>query len=85
MTVNGTDTDAMFNKGSVLDELGKYQDAITWYDKVLAIDGNNTKAMYNKGIALNNLGKYQEALLGLIRYWLLMKMIQMRCLTKEMC
>ena len=32
----------MNNKGIALDSLGKYQEAITWYDKMLAIDGNDT-------------------------------------------
>jgi tetratricopeptide (TPR) repeat protein len=45
-----------------LDHLGKYQEAITWFDKVLAINKNDTRVMYNKGSALDSLGKYQEAI-----------------------
>ena len=43
----------MNNKGVALDELSKHQEAITWYDKVLAIDENSTYAMNNKGLALS--------------------------------
>ena len=52
----------MGNKGLALDNLGKYEEAIEWYDKTLKIDPNNVFALYNKGFALNNLGKYQEAI-----------------------
>ena len=52
----------MYNKGLALGNLGKYQEAIEWYDKALKIDPNYVDALNNKGIALNNLGKYQEAI-----------------------
>ena len=42
--------------------LGKYQEAIEWYDKALKIDPNNVFALNNKGLALSNLGKYEEAI-----------------------
>ena len=32
------DANALNNKGLALDDLGKHQEAITYYDKVLAID-----------------------------------------------
>ena len=48
-------------KAATLHNLGKYQEAIEWYDKALKIDRNNL-ALNNKGLALNNLGKYQEAI-----------------------
>ena len=49
-------------KGVALDELGKPQDAIVWYDKALSLDKNDTDAMYNKGVALDELGKPQDAI-----------------------
>ena len=52
----------MLNKGNALDKLGKPQEAIVWFDKVLSIDKNDTKAMNNKGNALDKLGKPQEAI-----------------------
>ena len=40
----------------------KYSEAITLYDKVLAIDTNNTDALINMGLALASLGKPEEAI-----------------------
>jgi len=34
--------DALQNKGVALQYLRKYEEAITWYDKALAIDPENT-------------------------------------------
>ena len=74
----------MNNKGNALDKLGKPQEAIVWYDKVLSIDKNDTNALLNKGNALDKLGKPQKLLFGLIKYYPLIKMIPMPCLTKGM-
>jgi tetratricopeptide (TPR) repeat protein len=52
----------MNGKGLALSDLGKYHDAITSYDKALAIDGNNILAMNGKGNALSDLGKPQDAI-----------------------
>ena len=52
LAIDGNDTKAMNNKGIALRSLGKYQEAITWYDKALSIDGNDTYAMNNKGISV---------------------------------
>ena len=49
------------NKGLALNRLGKYQKAITAFDKALEIDPDKI-AWNNKGLALDNLGKYQEAI-----------------------
>jgi tetratricopeptide (TPR) repeat protein/streptogramin lyase len=53
---------SLIGKGVALDNQGKYQEAIEWYDKALRIDPNNVSALYGKGLALYNLGKSQEAL-----------------------
>src|SRR5660398_150697 len=50
------------NKGFALNRLGKYQEAITAFDKALEIDPQDRTAWNNKGLALANLGKYQEAI-----------------------
>ena len=47
--------DALYNKGIALDNLGKYQEAITYYDKVLAINPNYVDALNNKAVAEANL------------------------------
>ena len=50
------------NKGNALDSLGKYEEAISNYDKVLTINPSDSDGLYNKGITLHNLGKYVEAI-----------------------
>ena len=52
----------MYNKGVTLSNLGKYEEAITWFDKTLEINPHFVNAMYNKADALGELGKYEEAL-----------------------
>jgi tetratricopeptide (TPR) repeat protein len=49
-------------KGTALYNQGTYDEAITYFDKVLAIDPNNILALYNKALALKKLGTYDEAI-----------------------
>ena len=49
-------------KGNELYTLGQYQEAITWYDKALALDSNDIDTLKNKGDSLYALGRYQEAI-----------------------
>ena len=42
--------------------LGKYDEAIQYYDKALQVDPNYTDALNNKGDALYDLDKYDEAI-----------------------
>jgi tetratricopeptide (TPR) repeat protein len=42
--------------------LGKYSDAITYYDKALAIDQNHTTALNNKALSPLKLEKPNEAI-----------------------
>ena len=51
----------MYNKGNALYSLGKYQEAIRYYDDVLAISPNDVDTLNNKGNTLGKLGKYTEA------------------------
>jgi tetratricopeptide (TPR) repeat protein len=57
---NPNDSITLCNKGLSLDGLGKYDEAIKWYDKDLAINPNNVDALNNKAVALYKLGKYDE-------------------------
>ena len=50
------------NKGVALDDLGRHEEAIEYYDRLLAIDPTEVNALNNKGVALAELGKYQEAI-----------------------
>jgi tetratricopeptide (TPR) repeat protein len=45
------------NKGNALDSLGKYDEAISNYDKVLTINPSDSDGLYNKVITLYNQGK----------------------------
>ena len=40
------------NKGLALDSLGQYDEAITYFDRVLAIEPNDYYALYGKGFSL---------------------------------
>ena len=57
----------LYNKGIALDTLGKSEEAITWYDKALAIDPNYVSALLNKGVALDTLGRSEEAIGTMIK------------------
>jgi tetratricopeptide (TPR) repeat protein len=52
-----TEINALIEKGNALGSLGNYTEAISYYDKVLAIDPKDVNALYNKGNALYSLGK----------------------------
>jgi tetratricopeptide (TPR) repeat protein len=52
----------LLNKGTTLSKLGRYEEAISYYDKVLAIKPDNVDALNNKGNALNSLNRYEEAI-----------------------
>ena len=45
-----------------LDNLGNHGQAITYYDKALAIDPNNFAALTNKGAVLDSLRNYTQAI-----------------------
>jgi tetratricopeptide (TPR) repeat protein len=48
-------------RGVVLNELGRYDEAIHSFDKALALQPEYTIAMYYRGNSLGRLGKYTEA------------------------
>lgn len=41
---------------------GKYEEAVTSYDRAIGLDLYNPDLWYNKGLALNNLARYEDAL-----------------------
>ena len=53
---------ALNNKGSALEGLGKCEKAIKCYNKALQINPTYIQALNNKGRALKILGKYKEAI-----------------------
>ena len=49
------------SKGNALKKLGRYAEAMEYYDKALEIDPKHALAWHNKGDALYALGRYEEA------------------------
>jgi tetratricopeptide (TPR) repeat protein len=43
--------------------MGRYYEAISYYDKALAINPNAKDILHNKGVVLITLGKYGEAII----------------------
>ncbi|MDW0288181.1 MAG: tetratricopeptide repeat protein, partial [Nitrososphaeraceae archaeon] len=62
-STNTSSFSELFEKGNSLGNLGKYEEAISWYDKALEADPKNVDALYNKGVALGYLGRYEEAII----------------------
>jgi tetratricopeptide (TPR) repeat protein len=56
------DVDTLLSKGIALNDLGRYDEAITYFDKALAINPNYKNALLSKGWSLSNLGRYDEAI-----------------------
>gem|GEM_PF-924700 len=52
---------ALVGKGSVLNSLGQYFDAIVYFDNVLEIDPDNISALKKKAFALAQLGQVEKA------------------------
>src|SRR4030095_8357649 len=48
-------------KGNALLDAGKYENAISYYDKAVSIDPSNIDALYNKSFTLEFLGKHEDA------------------------
>jgi tetratricopeptide (TPR) repeat protein len=57
----------MDTKGYTLGKLGKYNEAIQAYDRVIQIDSNYTDAWNEKGLSLKKLGKDKDVKKCLIK------------------
>ena len=61
MDINCRDCHAWFKRGKILASLGKYEEALTCYDRALAIKSSYYEAWCEKGVLLEELGYWQEA------------------------
>jgi tetratricopeptide (TPR) repeat protein len=52
---------ALTNKGTALDQLGRYEEAVECFDKVLEINPKDAEALNNKGSSLIKMNRYEEA------------------------
>jgi tetratricopeptide (TPR) repeat protein/predicted amidohydrolase len=58
--INPCFIEGWYNRGVVLEKLGRYDEAVKCYDEAIRINPNFAKAWLNKGVALGKLGKYNE-------------------------
>ena len=54
--------DLLFDKGLELMMNYKFEESISYFDKILEIDPNHVGALNNKAVALDKLGKFEEAI-----------------------
>jgi len=54
-------TDTWYNRGYILYNLGRYEEAVASFDKVIEIKPDYHEAWYNRGYILYELGRYEEA------------------------
>ena len=59
---NGTDVWLLNFVGTVNFKLSNFKNAISYYDKILAIDDKHFDALNNKGLAFNKLGDFKQAI-----------------------
>ncbi|MHB8790734.1 MAG: tetratricopeptide repeat protein [Desulfobulbaceae bacterium] len=62
LRMNGGDVNLMNSLGVTLAELNRQQQAVNFFDRVLARDSGNFMALVNKGFAQRLLGRQEEAL-----------------------
>lgn len=55
---------AWYNKGNSLSSLGRFEEAISSYDKALALNPRDVDAWTNKAGSLGSLGRHEEAILS---------------------
>lgn len=62
------DADAQISQGIALGKLGKWQEALAFYDKALELTPQNPKVWMNKGQSLAKLGRLPEAVESLQQF-----------------
>ena len=59
--INSTQVETLYNTANNFYDNQKYEEALQYYDKVLAIDPSSVNALNSKGLALDHLQRYDEA------------------------
>jgi tetratricopeptide (TPR) repeat protein len=52
---------ALCELGNCHDYMSRYDDAVSYYDKVITLDPYNADAWFNKGMSLKKMGREKEA------------------------
>jgi tetratricopeptide (TPR) repeat protein len=60
--IKSNDCEVYYDQGNHYLDLGRYEEAIAFYDSSLAIKFNIAEAWFNRGFALASLGRYEEAI-----------------------
>jgi tetratricopeptide (TPR) repeat protein len=55
---------AWYSRGNALFDLGRYEEAISSYDKAIEIDPDSQSIWLNRSVAIRNLGRYTEAIIS---------------------
>ena len=75
---NPTEIDRLFDTAETLYKQKKYDEAIRYYDKILALNSIEIDALNDKGVVLGELQKYDEALPYFDQFYLLMHQMFMQ-------
>jgi len=59
LALNSTYLNALYNKANVLQNLGRYDEALQYYDRALAIDPTDVDTLYNKALVLDDLDRWR--------------------------
>ena len=51
----------IMKNAQTLDEIGQYEEAVSWYDIAIKKNSQDIVAWYNKGNVLDNMGKLEES------------------------
>ena len=62
MKADPRNVSALYNQGLALNQIKKYQDAITCFDRVLQIKPNDAPAYNNRAIAMAEIGNIDGAM-----------------------
>jgi len=61
-STNTSSVSELIDNGISLGNIGKSEEAISWFDKALEIHPKDEVALYDKGVALSALGRHEEAI-----------------------